>query len=49
MKVPLSEFGVNLSYIENKKRDELIKEIYLSNAEEIDAYFDMIQIIKRFK
>ena len=49
LKVPLSEFGVNLSYIENKKRDELIKEIYLSNAEEIDAYFDMIQIIKRFK
>ncbi|MBQ3311246.1 hypothetical protein IJG72_04135 [bacterium] len=45
----MSEFGLNIDFIENKKRDELIKEIYLSSAKEINAYFDMIQIIKKLK
>ena len=49
LNVPLSEFGVISQDIENKNRDELIKEIYLSNTQEIDAYLNIIRTVKSLK
>ena len=49
LNIPLSEFGVNLEDTKNKSRDELIKEIYLSNTQEIYAYLNIIKIVKGLK
>lgn len=49
LNVPLSEFGVNSEDAENKSRDELIKEIYLSSKKEIDAYLNIIKTVKGLK
>ena len=53
LKVSLSEFGINIDNVENKKKDkdkeELIKEIYLSNPNEISAFLSIIKTIKGLK
>ena len=49
LKVPLSEFGITTKDTENKNRDELIKEIYLSSTKEIDAYLNIIKTVKGLK
>lgn len=49
LKVPLSEFGITTKDTENKSRDELIKEIYLSSTKEIDAYLSIIKTVKGLK
>ncbi|MBQ9183207.1 MAG: helix-turn-helix transcriptional regulator [Neisseriaceae bacterium] len=49
LNVPLSEFGITSQDTENKNRDELIKEIYLSNTQEIDAYLNIIKTVKSLK
>ena len=49
LKIPLSEFGIHAQDTENKNRDELIKEIYLSNTDEIDAYLNIIKTIKKLR
>ena len=49
LKVPLSEFGITTKDNENKNRDELIKEIYLSSTKEIDAYLNIIKAVKGLK
>ena len=49
LNVPLSEFGITAKDTENKSRDELIKEIYLSNTKEIDAYLNIIKTVKNLK
>ena len=49
LKVPLSEFGITTKDTENKSRDELIKEIYLSSTKEIDAYLNIIKTVKGLK
>lgn len=45
----LSEFGVSTEETKNKTRDELIKEIYLANNSEIEAYLKIIKTIKDIK
>ena len=49
LKVPISEFGIRIDEGRQKKREELIKEIYLLNSKEIDAYINIIKIIKSLK
>ena len=49
LNIPLSEFGVDSKDIGNKSRDELIREIYLSNTKEIDAYLNIIKTVKGLK
>ena len=49
LRVSLSEFGVSSEDTENKNREELIKEIYLSNTKEIDAYLNIIRTVKNLK
>ena len=49
LKVSLSEFDINICENENKTREELIKEIYLSSSKEIDAYLNIIKTIKGLK
>lgn len=47
--ISLSEFGVESRNIENKSRSELIKEIYLSNTQEIEVYLNIVRSIKTLK
>lgn len=49
LNVSLSEFGVITKETKNKTRDELIKEIYLANNSEIEAYLKIIKTIKEIK
>jgi len=49
LEIPLSEFGADIEDVENKSRDELIKEIYLSTTKEIDAYLNIIKTVKGLK
>lgn len=49
MNIPLYEFGINPNNAKNSKRDELIKEIYLSNNEETEAFLSIIKTIKNLK
>lgn len=49
MNIPLYEFGINPNKAENLKRDELIKEIYLSDSKEIEAFLSIIKAIKNMK
>ncbi len=49
LNVSLSEFGVNFKNIENSDREELIKQIYLSDNKEISAYLTIIKTIKNLK
>ena len=49
LNVSLSEFGVLTKETKNKTRDELIKEIYLANNSEIEAYLKIIKTIKEIK
>lgn len=46
LNVSLAEFGVSTSDTKNENRDELIKEIYLANQNEIEAYLKIIKTIK---
>lgn len=49
LNIPLSEFGLSTEETKNKTRDELIKEIYLANNSEIEAYLKIIKTIKDIK
>lgn len=49
MNIPLYEFGINPNNTQNSKRDELIKEIYLSTNEETDAFLSIIKTVKNLK
>lgn len=49
MNIPLYEFGVNSSNNENLKRDELIKEIYLSDQKELEAFLTIIKTLKSLR
>ena len=49
LNVSLSEFGVLTKETKNKTRNELIKEIYLANNSEIEAYLKIIKTIKEIK
>ncbi len=49
LNVSLLEFGISSTELKNPKRDELIKEIYLSSSKEIDAYLKIIKTIKVLK
>ena len=49
MNIPLYEFGINADNSQNLKREELIKEIYLANTKEIDAFLNIIKTIKKLK
>ncbi len=49
LNVSLLEFGISSTELKNPKRDELIKEIYLSSSKEIDAYLKIIKTIKILK
>ena len=49
LNISLSEFGVSTNETENKSRDELIKEIYLANPNEIEAYLKIIKTIKEIR
>ena len=49
LNIPLSEFGINAKTAkstENKHREELLKEIYLSNSKEIETYLTIIKAVK---
>lgn len=46
LNIPLTEFGINSKNIKNKEKEELIKEIYLSNEKEINVFLNMIKSIK---
>ena len=49
LNVSLSEFGISTAKNQNAIRDELIKEIYLANNREIEAYLKIIKTIKNIK
>ncbi|MBQ2644196.1 helix-turn-helix transcriptional regulator [bacterium] len=49
LNVSLSEFGISTEKTKNETRDELIKEIYLANTNEIEAYLQIIKTIKNIK
>jgi len=49
LNIPLSEFGIEIKSEENKKRNELIKEIYLASSKEIEVYLNIIKNIKELK
>lgn len=49
LNVSLNEFGMDSQITENKERNELIKEIYLANDNEIQAYKNILKIIKTLK
>ena len=49
LNIPLTEFGININPINDKSREELVKEIYLSNKNEVDAYLNIIKTIKKIK
>lgn len=49
LKISLSEFGITEFETNNKNRDLLIKEIYLSTPKEIEAYLNIINSIKNIK
>lgn len=49
LNVSLSEFGISTEKTKNETRDELIKEIYLANKNEIEAYLQIIKTIKNIK
>ncbi len=48
LNIPLSAFGLNMKEEENKLRESLIKEIYLSNDTELELYSEIIKSIKNF-
>lgn len=50
LNIPLSEFGLknNNNNIENKLRDDLVKEIYSSNDNEIELYTEFVKSIKKY-
>ena len=48
LNIPLSEFGIKTNNIENKTRNELIKEIYTLNEQDIKLYLEIIKSIKKY-
>ncbi len=49
LNIPLSEFGYDYKKTENKTTNEIIKEIYLSEQEENQAYLEIIKSIKKLR
>ena len=49
LNIPITEFGITIDKLENPNRNELIKEIYLSNEKEIKLYLNIIKSIKELK
>ncbi|MBQ8460174.1 helix-turn-helix transcriptional regulator [bacterium] len=49
LEIPMSEFGIDIENIENENRNKLIREIYLSDTKEIDAFLNIIKTIKALK
>ena len=49
LNVSLSEFGISSKDTDNKKRDMLIKKIYLLTSEEIDAYTEILDALKKLR
>ena len=49
LNIPITEFGIAIDKVENTNRNELIKEIYLSNEKEIKLYLNIIRSIKELK
>ena len=49
LEIPLSEFGITNQKTDNKLRDELIKEIYLSNQKELQAFITIVKTIKKLR
>jgi len=49
LNIPLSEFGISYLNFDNEKRVELIREIYLMNTSEIEAYIGIARILKKLK
>lgn len=49
LNIPLEDFGIKPIEIKNEKRENLIREIYLSDEKEIEAFFEIIQAIKKLK
>lgn len=49
LNIPLSEFGLKTDTLVNQSRNELIKEIYSSNDNEIELYLDFVKLIKKYK
>ena len=49
LKISLSEFGVTEYDTNNKNRDLLVKEIYLSSPKEVETYLNIINSIKNLK
>ena len=51
LNIPITEFGIDIEKVENTNtnRNELLKEIYLSNEKEIKVYLNLIRSIKELK
>ena len=49
LNIPLTEFGITKKELINKNRDNLIREIYMSSDEELEAYIDIFKAIKILK
>ncbi len=49
LKISLAEFGVTEYDTNNKNRDLLVKEIYLSSPKEVETYLNIINSIKNLK
>lgn len=48
LNIPMSEFGIKNNANKNNLRDDLIREIYLSNEAEMNLYLSLIQFIKSY-
>ncbi len=49
LNIPLSEFGIKINNVENKTRNELLKEIYTLSDSEMELYFEIIKLLKRYE
>ena len=49
LNIPLSEFGIKINNVKNKTRNELLKETYTLSDSEMELYFEIIKLLKRYE
>ena len=49
LNIPLSEFGIKINNVKNKTGNELLKEIYTLSDSEMELYFEIIKLLKRYE
>lgn len=49
LNIPISQFGLNSEKIPNEKKENILREIYLANDEEIEFISNFINSLKQFE